>query len=512
MRLRIIAVIACRFSVGLLAADTTKFQTDVLPILQKNCIGCHGGAKPQAGLSLQSIEDLLHGGQSGPAVRPGKPDASLVIEKLVSKKMPPTPEKLSDAEIARIRQWIGESTEFAPPTEADVLPIVQMRCVVCHGKRKQEGGLDLRTLAGQMKGGKSGPAVVPGNPDASLMMKRITSGEMPPPKLLVEYFVRPPSSDEVEVLRKWIAGGAKPAPAQTAVREQRPITEKDRSHWAFQAPKRPAVPGVAHADLVRNPLDAFLLAKLEQKNLSYNAPAKKLTLLRRATLDATGLPPTPQEIDAFLADNRPDAYERLVDRLLASPHFGERWARFWLDAAGYSDSEGIIDEDLIRGNAWRYRDYVIRSLNEDKPYNQFLTEQIAGDELVDYRHAGTITPDMRGKLVATGFLRQVPDGTYSPANGSVPERVNVIADEIEVLSSSVMGITLGCARCHDHKYDPLRQRDYYRLSAVLQTAYDPYDWVKPTERYLDLAPEEERKKIAVQNAPIEAEMKKIEAG
>ena len=155
---------------------------------------------------------------------------------------------------------------------------------------------------------------------------------------------------------------------------------------------------------------------------------------------------------------------------------------------------------------------VIRSLNEDKPYNQFLTEQIAGDELVDYRHTAAITPEMRDKLIATGFLRQVPDGTYSPANGSVPERVNVIADEIEVLSSSVMGITLGCARCHDHKYDPFPQRDYYRLSAVLQTSYDPYDWVKPTERYLDLAPEEERKKIAARNAPIEAEMKKIEAG
>ncbi len=389
MRLRKVTVLACLCSIGLLAADAPKFQEDILPILQKSCIGCHSGASPQAGLNLQSIEGLLHGGQSGPAVRPGKADASLIIEKLVSKKMPPTPEKLSDAQIVRIRQWIDGNTEFAPPTEADILPVMQMRCVVCHGKRKQEGGLDLRTHASQMKGGKSGPAVVPGNPDASLMLKRITSGEMPPPRLLVEYFVRPPSSDEVEVIRKWIAGGARPAPAQTAVREQRPITEKDRSHWAFQPPRRPAVPKVAHADLVRNALDAFLLEKLEGKNLSYNKPAGKLSLLRRATLDATGLPPTAQEVDAFLADSSPDAYERVVDRLLASPHFGERWARFWLDAAGYSDSEGIIDEDLIRGNAWRYRDYVIRSLNEDKPYNQFLTEQIAGDELVDYRHTAS---------------------------------------------------------------------------------------------------------------------------
>ena len=211
-----------------------------------------------------------------------------------------------------------------------------------------------------------------------------------------------------------------------------------------------------------------MLAKLEAKGLSYSPEAPKLTLLRRAYMDATGLPPTPQEIEAYQNDTRPDAYERLVDQLLASPRYGERWAKFWLDAAGYSDSEGIIDEDLVRPDAWRYRDYVIRSLNADKPYDRFLTEQIAGDELVNYKNAKTITPEMIEKVTATGFLRMVPDGTYSPANGSVAERMNVIADEIEVLSSSVMGLTIGCARCHNHKYDPLPQRDYYRLSAILQ--------------------------------------------
>ena len=212
--------------------------------------------------------------------------------------------------------------------------------------------------------------------------------------------------------------------------------------------------------------------------------------MRRAWLDLTGLPPTPADIDAYLKDKRPDAYERVIDQLLASPRYGERWGKFWLDAAGYADSEGIIDEDLVRPNAWRYRDYVIRAFNSDKPYDQFLTEQIAGDELVDYKHAKQVTPAILEKLTATGFLRLTPDGTYSPANGSVAERVNVIADEIEVLSSSVMGLTVGCARCHNHKYDPIPQRDYYRLGAILQSAYDPYDWVKPTERYLDYAERE----------------------
>jgi hypothetical protein len=171
---------------------------------------------------------------------------------------------------------------------------------------------------------------------------------------------------------------------------------------------------------------------------------------------------------------------RLVDRLLESPHYGERWGQFWRsNAAGYSDSEGIIDADHRRAHAWRYRDYVIRSFNSDKPYDQFLIEQIAGDELVDYKHVKEITPALIDKLVATGFLRMAPDGTYSPANSSIPERMNVIADEIEVLSSSVLGLTVGCARCHNHKYDPIPQRDYYRLGAILQTAYDPYDWLIP---------------------------------
>ena len=288
------------------------------------------------------------------------------------------------------------------------------------------------------------------------------------------------------------------------------VSDKDRAFWSFQPPKRPAIPEVKHPDLVRNPIDAFLLQKLRGQESDLFAGGGAVSAPAQGCLDLTGLPPTPAEIREYLDDRRPDAYERLIDRLLASPQYGERWAQFWLNAAGYADSEGIIDEDRIRPNAWRYRDYVIRSLNSDKPYDQFLTEQIAGDELVNYKHAKEITPEIIDKLVATGFLRLVPDGTYSPANGSVAERMNVIADEIEVLSSSVMGLTVGCARCHNHKYDPIPQRDYYRLSAILQTAYDPYDWVKPTERNLDVALESDRREVASFNAPIEAAIKRLE--
>ncbi len=502
-----------------MAAEPPKFESEILPIFSAHCLGCHSGPKAQAGLDLRTREGLLKGGKTGPAILPGTSDKSLLVEKIVSRSMPPVEPKLSDAQIALIRQWIDKGDagkEAVQPlqlvTENDVLPIFQMRCVVCHGKRKQEGGLDLRSQASRMKGGKSGAVIIPGKPEESLLLRRIASGQMPPPKLLSEYFVRPPSDAEVEVLRKWIAGGAVAAPKQPATAEgDHLVAAKDREFWSFQPPKRPAVPAVQHGELARNPIDAFLLHKLEAKKLTYAPPAERLTLLRRAWLDLTGLPPSPAEIDAYERDSRPDAYERLIEKLLASPQYGERWGKFWLDAAGYADSEGIIDEDLIRGNAWRYRDYVIRAFNNDKPYDQFLTEQIAGDELVDYKHAKKATPELLEKLAATGFLRMTPDGTYSQANGSVAERMNVIADEIDVLSSSVMGLTIGCARCHNHKYDPLPQRDYYRLGAVLQSAYDPYDWVKPTDRYLDFAPESEIKEIAAHNAPIEVDIKRTEA-
>ena len=192
--------------------------------------------------------------------------------------------------------------------------------------------------------------------------------------------------------------------------------------------------------------------------------------------------PEPGEVKAFLADRSPDAYAQLIDKLLASPRYGERWGRYWLDLAGYADSEGKREQDLPRQYAWRYRDYVIKSFNTDKPYDRFLLEQLAGDELADYASAKEITPELYDNLVATGYLRMAPDATWANITGFIPDRLEVVADEIDVLGSAVLGLTMKCARCHTHKFDPIPHRDYYRLVAVFKGALDEYDWLKPEIR------------------------------
>ena len=220
---------------------------------------------------------------------------------------------------------------------------------------------------------------------------------------------------------------------------------------------------------VRNPIDAFILKKLEKRGLSLSPEADPLTLMRRAYFDLTGLPPEPEEVERFLANRAPHTYEELIDRLLASRRYGERWARYWLDLAGYEDWP----------HAYRYRDYVIRSFNADKPYDRFLQEQIAGDELVDYESVQVVDQGIMDNLVATGFLRMAPDSTGVRLTNFVKDRVQVISDEITILSSSVLSLTVQCARCHDHKFDPISQSDYYRLAATLKGAFDEHDWLPP---------------------------------
>jgi hypothetical protein len=260
-----------------------------------------------------------------------------------------------------------------------------------------------------------------------------------------------------------------------------------------------------------NPIDAFILRSLEQKGLTLSPEADRLTLLRRACLDLTGLPPEPPEVRAFVADRDPNAYEKLIDRLLASPRYGERWGRHWLDAAGYADSEGKREQDILRPFAYRYRDYVIRSFNADKSYDRFLLEQIAGDELLDYEHAPEITPEIYDNLVATGFLRMAPDPTWANITNFVPDRLDVISDEIDVFSSAVLGLTLKCARCHSHKFDPIPQRDYYRLLDIFKGAFDEHDWLRSgwqdgistgqrSDRDLTQVTREERRRWEAQNA------------
>ena len=493
-----------------LAAAAADFETGVLPILERRCVACHGDT-PQGGLDLGSAESLLEGGKSGPAIVPGFPDRSLILAKIVSGQMPMGGERLPDGEVHAIRSWIEQAGQSgalmlgATTTESEVLPILQMRCGRCHGKRAQEGGLDLRTHESRLRGGKSGPALVPGKPGESLMLQRIVDGEMPPPDLLFENNVKTPTDTEVALLRKWIAEGALVTDGDEPAWDP-PLPAKALAHWAFQPAERPEVPRVANPGQVRNAIDAFVLRKLDDVGLALSPEAGALTLLRRATLDLTGMPPTPAEVRDYLADTEPGAYERLVDRLLESEAYGERWAQVWLDLAGYADSEGVIDEDRLRQHAWRYRDSVIRALNADKPYDRFLTEQLAGDELIDHAGLDSVTQEHVDILAATGFLRMTPDGTYGSATGSLAERFNVVADEMEVLSSAVMGVTVGCARCHDHKYDPLSQREYYSLSAVFQSALDPYDWRDPTERFLEVGLASERESAEKVNAPVQEQI------
>ncbi len=523
------------------APSAPRFEPDIAPILIENCVVCHGESSPQAELDVRTREALLAGGKSGPALVPGTPVESLLLQKTASGAMPMGDKKLAPDEVELIRRWIetgallegedaasagGGAHEQVNPREI-LVTTINIKCLLCHGRRRQEGGLDLRTRASALKGGASGPAIVPGDPDGSLMIKRITAEEMPPEEHQARLSYRPVTSGELEKLRRWISEGAPWDDEEAAAVDPASdpmVSDEDRGFWSFQPPRRPSPPDVRDRDRVRQPVDAFLLAKLEEKGLTFSPDAERLTLMRRAYFDVTGLPPSPEEVEAYLEDESPDSYERLVDRLLESPRYGEHWGRRWLDAAGYADSEGQVDFDAVRPHAWRYRDWVIRALNADKPYDRFLVEQIAGDELFNYKEKPLpLEREDSEKLTATGFLRMGPDGTYSVSQGFVTERLIVVADQLQILTSTVMGLTIGCARCHDHKYDPIPQRDYYRLSAILRSAYDPYDWLSPNEadigpdadwnetnsRLLPGAPAKEVEEAARHNVPIEAEVARL---
>ena len=476
------------------AADppTPSFATDVAPLLSAKCVRCHGEKVKKGDLDLSTPAGVLKGGESGPAVVPGKPEKSPLYEMVHKGAMPPgKKDALAAPEVDTLRRWIAAGAKVpdgiaeAKLTQHDVIPIMLRHCTACHGRHLQEARLDLRTPAAMLKGGKSGPAFVPGKPAESLIIKRIAADQMPPPTKLVEACVKPVDKTELEALTKWIASGAPVVDVQPDVATTTPdtlVTDKDRDFWAFRPPQPVQVPATQNGTRVRNPIDAFVLQKLEAKGLSLAPDADRAALMRRAYFDLIGLPPEPAEVKAFLEDKAPDAYEKLIDKLLASPRYGERWGRYWLDLAGYADSEGKREQDLPRPHAWRYRDYVIKSFNADKPYDQFLKEQLAGDELADYMSAKEITPQIYDNLVATGFLRMTPDATWANITGFVPDRIEVLADQLDVLGSALMGLTMKCARCHTHKFDPIPHRDYYRLVAVFKGALDEYDWLKPEIR------------------------------
>jgi mono/diheme cytochrome c family protein len=328
-----------------------------------------------------------------------------------------------------------------------VAEIFSRHCTDCHNADAPEHELDLSTFAGAIKGGVSGPALVPGNSAKSMAHQLIQldgDPHMPPEGQL--------NKTEIETLGKWIDS----LPASLANSGEKKVTDEDRKHWSFQPVVRPEPPSVSNPAWVRTPIDQFVLAKLDEHQLTPSPEAAKIALIRRATFDLIGLPPTPEEVQAFLADDAPDAYEKLIDRLLASPQYGERWGRHWLDVARYADSDGF-EFDVDRPQAYKYRDYVIRSFNEDKPYDQFLMEQIAGDE---------IAPGVQEALVATAFLRNGPT-IDNQKNEKI--RFDELDDVVATTSAVVLGLTVGCARCHDHKYDPIPQRDYYRMLAVFSS-------------------------------------------
>ena len=390
----------------------------------------------------------------------------------------------------------------APLTfEKDIRPIFRTYCYDCHGAGEEhEAGLDLRLRRFMLAGGDGGAAIVPGKPDESLLLERIRDNEMPPGEKKL-------SAKNVATIEKWIAAKAPTLRSEPEkLGRGLGITLEERAYWAFQPVQRPDVPPFAPEDSVRTPIDALLLAKMREQGLSFSNDANRLTLLRRAHLDLTGLPPTLDEIVQFLADDRPDVYERLIDRLLESEQYGERWGRHWLDVAGYADSEGYTTQDQVRNYAYKFRDYVIRSFNADKPFDQFIVEQLAGDELVPLPHRN-LNEAQHDKLIATGYLRMAADGTESRPDDLDIARNQVMADTIKIVSTSLLGMSVGCAQCHDHRYDPISQEDYYQLRAVFEPAYDWKSWRGPSQRRLSLYTDADRAK----SAAIEVEAQKVGA-
>jgi hypothetical protein len=385
----------------------------------------------------------------------------------------------------------------AQSVEQKVATVLEKNCFTCHGAALQMSKLDLRTRESMIKGGERGPALTPGQPGKSPLFLHASGAltpSMPPGKTL-------PAPD-LAVLQEWILSGAPwrastAAPKETqeklaalAKLEERPITSEERKFWAFQPVKRPDPPASAFA----NPIDRFLDAARRAKGVTAQRPADRRTLARRLYLDVTGLPPSPAEVEAFASSTDPQAYRKLVDQLLASPHYGERWGRHWLDLVRYADSAGY-EFDRDRKHAYRYRDYVVASLNEDKPYDQFIKEQLAGDEIMPGSPIG---------YVATGYLRLGPEANIATEQ----TRMDELDDILATTSGTFLGMTVGCARCHNHKFDPIPQKDYYRMQAVFFPATGRDVPIVPAAELARFQAEQEHWKA--QMDPLEKRLREIE--
>lgn len=498
------------FSMRAAPAAEVSFQKDIAPIFEQACAKCHMADMVMGKLRLDSEAAILKGGASGPAVIAGKSTDSLLVKRILglsdAPRMPMGGAPLSGAQVSLIRAWVDQgkfdtsttsasavaaqvgknSAQFA----AEVRPILAARCYSCHGPSLQQNGLRLDSLEALLKGSDAGKVVVPGHSQNSRLISRLLAQERP----MMPYGGPPLAQKEIATIRQWIDAGA-PGPDATA-----PLAAaKAPKHWSYIKPVRPALPQVKDAAWPRNPIDNFILARLEREGLRPAPDAPKSTLLRRVYLDLTGLPPSPKEVDAFVADQSPDAYEKVVDRLLASPRYGERWARPWLDLARYADSNGY-EKDRLR-TAWEYRDWVIRALNQDMPFREFTIEQIAGDMLPN---------PTKDQLVATGFNR----------NSMINQEGGIdideyywysLVDRVGTTASVWLGSTLACAECHNHKFDPFPQKDYYRFLAFFgnikhQESEDPGGrWME--EGQLELPTPEQ----AEQSKTIRSQMAKLES-
>ena len=525
-----LAVWACVSWCTVSATGAPTFEKDVLPIFSTYCFTCHGKSSPELGLDLRTATSVLRGGFNGPVIQKGSAEESRLFQKVSKHLMPPPAFKstVPNDDVETIRNWIETGAEHEARAEIpeaarrqisrfekEIQPIFDERCVACHGGDAPQSGLDLRSLASLLNGGKHGPVISEGFSEKSVLVRQLRSGVMPPSAV-----GKPLGDEQIRLIREWIDGGsfADYVEVQTSLdrafteAEAPEITKEDRNSWAFRKPVALDPPSVKNASRVETPIDSFVLAKLEESGLELAAPASKRTLLRRAYFDLWGLPPTPEQAAEFLDDARPDAYERLIDRLLASPRYGERWGRHWLDAVGYIDTWG---KDFQAKNVnvsegmWRYRDYVIEAFNKDKPWDQFLTEQIAGDELVDWRDAEHRTPEMIESLVATGYLRTILDVTNEDISDRPSDRYDAIFALMDKVSSSALGLTVSCARCHTHKFDPIPQRDYYRFVSLFTAAYNPSAWIQPKKRLLYTVSETEQREIEEHNKSVDEAVEKL---
>jgi hypothetical protein len=480
------------------AAQAEFFKSKILPIFASRCQSCHNHTLKLSGLNLESAAAFETGGTLGPVVVPGNPQQSRLyrrVARLEKPFMPMDGDPLPKSEVTLIKTWIEHGAVWSQTASANaesaaqlsesrkeeqelwsvnarlfkekVQPILSARCGNCHNDERKYSGLTLETRSGFLNGGWHGPVVVVGKPEESRLYRRVAHLE----KAYMPFFKEPLPASEVALIKEWIEGGAEwPEDPQARETERirqaklkelqkletRPVTEEERRWWSFVKPVRPEMPAVKDGSRVKNPIDAFILAAIEAKGLQPAPMAPRQMLIRRVYLDVIGLPPTPEEVQAFKNDASPDAYEKVVNRLLDSQRYGERWGRHWLDVARYADSDGY-EYDKLRPNAWRYRDYVIRSFNHDKPYTQFILEQLAGDELPHPTY---------DSLTALGFCRNGPFIGDMVLMQNEMTRQDELDDMVSTTSAAFLGLTMGCARCHNHKYDPLSQNDYYRMVAV----------------------------------------------